>query len=152
MTLGEFCAETHNYFYIVNGSGFALRYVNSFTISGGTLELPGLKAGQFYRISGSVFNDGVHQYPSDDHVDEIFDGVVYPMAVPPSVIKLADDITAWQETNAESQSGPYQSESCEGYSYTKATRTSASGANLDGYAAVFYDRLKPWRKLHEPFK
>jgi len=143
MTLEEFCLETHNWF--TNG----ISYGGEYTIADNTITLSQLKPGQYFRIYGSTFNDGVHQYPCNTLIDETFDGIIYPMRVPAAVLETIDAITAWQNdpANVEAQNGPYQSESFAGYSYTKATATSASGAVLTGWRAIFNDRLKPWRKL-----
>lgn len=143
MTLEEICGFIHNYFY----TGKA--YPGEYTITNNTIVLPFLAEGQYFRVYGSIFNDGVHQYPDTYMVNENFDGIIYPMAVPKAILDIKDDITAWENdpANVEAQNGPYQSESFAGYSYTKATATSASGAVLTGWRAIFNDRLKPWRKL-----
>ena len=35
----------------------------SFVVDGGGITLPFLQDGQYFRVVGSVFNDGVYQYP-----------------------------------------------------------------------------------------
>lgn len=48
------------------------------------IRLP-LQDGQYYLISGSIFNDGVYQYHKGDTAplqEEMFDGVVVPLAIP----------------------------------------------------------------------
>ena len=110
--------------------------------------------GQYYRICGSVFNDGVHKYgdESDSLVDESFDGAVWAMAVPPAVIALDADITAWQEKygGAESEAmSPFTSESFGGYSYSKSSRSGTSGddAGAGSWQSAFAGRLNMWRKI-----
>lgn len=102
--------------------------------------------GQYIRIIGSALNDGVWQYPSDELQDEIFDGAVWGLALPPAVAALAVEIADWQTKNAEAVSSPYQSESFGGYSYSKASGGSdaAGGAS---WQTVFKSRLAPWRKI-----
>ena len=73
---------------------------------------------------------------------ETFDGVVWALAVPKSVISLADEIAAWNEKNGTP--GPYTSESFGGYSYSKATN--ASGVAV-GWQDVFKSRLNAWRRI-----
>ena len=48
----------------------------TFTIKDGGIALPFLANGQYFRIIGSVFNDGLHQYPAADLVDEEFSGAI----------------------------------------------------------------------------
>lgn len=116
-----------------------------YTIEDGGIALPFLENGQYFRICGSVFNDGLHQYPAGDLKTETFDGTVWALAVPQAVIELASEIEAWQKKNGEAASGIYQSESFGGYSYSKAT-DSASGGALT-WQSAFRSRLSAWRKL-----
>ena len=71
----------------------------TFSIKDGGITLPFLADGQYFRIIGSVFNDGLHQYPATDLVDEEFSGVIWALAIPPAVVDLADEIQKWQEKN-----------------------------------------------------
>ena len=140
--LTELCAEIRNYFVTEIHEG-------TFTISGGEIApLDFLQEGQYYRIVGSVFNDGVHQYTVDEGltsslVDEKFSGAVWAMAVPSSVIALSDEIKSFCESDAGKASA-YTSESFGGYSYSKAT--DANGAPI-GWQKAFASRLNKWRKL-----
>lgn len=137
--LTELCAELRNYFEVPNG-----RHFGKFEISGGSIApLDFLQEGQYFRIVNSVFNDGVYQYPASSLTDEEFDGAVWAMAVPPSVVALAAEIKAYNESD-DGKASPYTSESFGGYSYTKAT--DASGAPI-GWQKAFASRLNKWRKL-----
>ncbi len=91
----------------------------TFTVENGSITLPFLLTNQYFRIVGSVLNDGLHQYPAVDLTDETFTGSVWALAVPKAVIDLSVEIEAWQEKNGEAVASPYQSESFGGYSYTK---------------------------------
>ena len=102
-----------------------------------------MQEGQYFRIIGSVFNDGVHQYPASDLTDEVFNGAIWAMAVPPSVIDLSAEIEEYNKSDS-GKSSPYTSESFGGYSYTKAT--DANGAPI-GWQKAFASRLSKWRKL-----
>lgn len=108
------------------------------------VELP-IKEGQYYRILGSVFNDGLYQHPDATLKDETFDGCVWMLAVPQAVVDLAAEIEAWQTKNGDAAASPYASESFGGYSYTKATDAATSGAVT--WQAAFADRLSRWRKI-----
>ena len=137
--LTEICAEIRNYFEVPNG-----RHFGTFTISGGSIApLDFLQEGQYFRIVGSVFNDGVYQYPASDLTDEVFEGAVWAMALPPSIIALAAEIKTYNDSDA-GKASPYTSESFGGYSYTKAT--DANGAPI-GWQKAFASRLNKWRKL-----
>lgn len=104
-----------------------------------------LQQGQYYRIVGSVFNDGVHRYPETGLHDEVFEGALWVMAVPPSVIALNDDIDAWKTKYGETITSPYTNESFGGYSYSKPGLGSGVGAL--SWESVFAAQLDPWRKI-----
>lgn len=143
--LTELCQELRNWFDLDRRYG-------EFTISGGALTADFLSAGQYYRIKGSIFNDGVHQYGSEnDLVDETFNGEVWAMGVPKAVVELAEQIEAWKAKyeNIDSQSmSPFQSESFGGYSYSKTSAASGSATLIPtGWKAVFASALNRWRKI-----
>ena len=142
--LTELCAELKNYFLRDREADI---HYGSYTISGGSIVLPFLLAGQYFRIVGSVLNDGVYEYPAVGLTDETFAGAVWAMAVPPTVIALADDIEAWNEKNADALASPYTSESFGGYSYTKASGASSSGGGAYSWKDQFASRLAKYRRL-----
>ena len=115
----------------------------TYTIEDGGITLPFLANGQYFRIFGSVFNDGLHQYPASDLKAETFEGTVWALAVPQAVIELAADISAWQEKNGDA--GPYASESFGGYSYTRSTDEKTGGPVT--WQSVFRSRLSKWGKI-----
>ena len=117
----------------------------TYTIEDGGIALPFLANGQYFRIVGSVFNDGLHQYSASDLKAETFEGTVWALAVPQAVIELAAEIEAWQTKNGDASVSPYQSESFGGYSYSKATDSATGGAVT--WQTAFRSRLSAWRKL-----
>ena len=117
----------------------------TFSIKDGGITLPFLADGQYFRICGSVFNDGLHQYNVLDLVDETFTGTIWALAIPKAVIELADEIQKWQEKNGEASVSPYQSESFGGYSYSKATDAETGGAVT--WQSAFKQQLSAWRKI-----
>ena len=139
--LSELCKELNNWFC-------AKKYFGTYTIEDGTLVIPELQSGQYYRICGSVFNDGVHQYPAAGLKDETFNGAVWAMAIPEEVIDLSEEIDEWKAKyeTAETMS-PYQSESFGGYSYTKASGASGGTAT---WQDVFRSKLNNYRRI-KPF-
>ena len=137
MDLTNLCAEIRNYFETEKRFG-------TFTISDGSISPSNfLQSGQYYRIVGSVFNDGVHRHPAHDLTDETFDGAVWAMAVPPAVVELLSKIDDFEKAEANSPTA-YTSESFGGYSYTKATDENGLPA---GWRSVFKSELNKWRKL-----
>ena len=116
------------------------RYDDTYTIEDGKLTLPFLVNGQYFRIVGSLLNDGVYQYPAE-LTDETFDGSVWALALPKALLSTVDEITAWQAKNGDS--GPYTSESFGGYSYSKATNSKGLAV---GWRDVFSAQLAPWKK------
>ena len=117
----------------------------TYTIEDGGITLPFLENGQYFRIVGSVFNDGLHQYPANDLKSETFEGNVWALAVPQAVIELAYEIESWQTKNGDASVSPYQSESFGGYQYSKATDSASGGAVT--WQSAFRSRLSAWRKL-----
>ena len=59
-TIEQICAETHNYFE-------SNKIINDYAIENGVISLPFLSTGQFFRIVGSKFNDGVYIY-ADNYI------------------------------------------------------------------------------------
>ena len=137
--LTEICAELRNWFVVPNGV-----HIQTYTISGGSIApLEFLQEGQYFRIIGSVFNDGVHQYPATDLTDEVFHGAVWAMALPPSLIALSAEIEEYNKSDA-GKASPYISENFGGYGYTKAT---GSNGKVLTWKSVFADALNRYRKL-----
>lgn len=137
--LTELCAEIRNYFPEPNGI-----HTGTFIISGGKLApLDFIKDGQYIRIVGSTFNDGVYQYPAIDLTDETFAGAVWALAIPPAVTALAAEIKEYNEKDGKPSA--YTAESFGNYSYTKAT--DASGAPLS-WEKAFAKRLNKYRRMN----
>lgn len=135
--LDEILAEIRNYFVVKTHSG-------DFKVIGGKLSpLDFLQNGQYFRIVGSVMNDGVYRYPYSGLTDETFSGEIWALAVPPTLIALAADIEEYEKKAKETVS-PYSSESFGGYSYTKATDSNGSPLTWE---KVFAKRLNKWRKI-----
>lgn len=120
-----------------------------YTIDNGVLELPFLQNGQYYRICGSVFNDGLHKYgdTADKLQNETFSGTVWALAVPKAIVELSAKIEEWQTKNGDAVASPFASESFGGYSYTKAT-DSKTGA-VATWETAFRADLNPYRKQRE---
>lgn len=136
----QICAYIHNFF----DHG---RICGTFTISGGTLELPELVTGQYFRIVGSRMNDGVYMYPPTDLFDETFEGCIWDMRPPRAFLDIVSEIESWNEQYGATVNSPYQSESFGGYSYTKASGNGANGSSVTGWQYQFKHRLNQWRKL-----
>lgn len=119
----------------------------TYTIAGGKLELPFLQQGQYFRIIGSVFNDGVHQYTDNLSLDdEKFTGEIWALAIPKALLNLVGEIEAWQKKNGEVSAGLYKSESFGGYSYTVKDDVGSGGGD-SSWVGAFSSRLNQWRKI-----
>ena len=138
--LEQVLMHLNNWFLVPGGI-----HEDTYTIKDGGITLPFLQDGQYFRICGSVFNDGLHQYNVLGLVDETFTGTIWALAIPKSVIELADEIQKWQEKNGEASVSPYQSESFGGYSYSKATDAETGGAVT--WQSAFKQQLSAWRKI-----
>lgn len=137
--LEEILNHLHNYFVVENGV-----HTGSFEISSGVLGVDFLAEGQYYKISGSIFNDGLHKFGDTEDVlaDEKFVGEVWAMAVPKALTLLADEVEQWCKNNPATG---YVSESFGGYSYSRGV---ASGTGMPmGWKDVFRDRMNAWRKI-----
>ncbi len=159
MTLHELCKELNNWFdrgqpkWIgkISISDNKITFKGELSYTAG--QSVGLQEGQYFRIVGSVFNDGVYQNPPATLKDESFDGAIWSMAIPADVIALLDEINAWIDLYGKADSAamsPFQSESFGGYSYSKGAigrSGEGSGATNPGsWQSVFADRLNLWRK------
>lgn len=122
-------------------------YEGTFDVENGGITLPFLQTGQYFRVTGSVFNDGLHQYPATDMADESFTGTVWALAVPKAVIDLSAEIEQWQGKNGEAVLSPFTSESFGGYSYTKASAGNSGTSAVTGWQDAFRSRLNDWRKI-----
>ena len=131
--IDEICASLHNYFVVDIVPG-------EYTVNDGEITLPFLAAGQFFRVVGSIFCDGVYRCGDKLPADETFDGAIWALAIPPALEAIAAEIEEWKAKNADVLASPYQSESFGGYSYTK-------GSDSASWQGVFAKRLNRWRKL-----
>lgn len=136
-TIAAVMAEVHNYFA-------RKRIDGSITISGGMVVSPEINAPYAY-IKGSLFHDGLHQLDAssivgDSGPDETFSGCVWLLYPPNHFIALCRQIA---EFEAKTPVGALQSESLEGYSYSRA-----SGQNgLLTWQEAYASRLRPYRRM-----
>lgn len=128
----------NNWFVVPDGI-----HPGEYSIKDGSIALPFLVSGQYFRIVGSVLNDGLHKQGDADLQDEDFEGAIWALAVPPAVVALSEEIKAWADKN---QPSAYTSESFGGYSYSKAAGANGQPA---GWQDVFAAQLAPYRKIRE---
>lgn len=85
--LDEILAYLKNYF-------ICDKRVGTFEITDGKLPLYDfLQQDQYFLVSGSIFNDGIYCYNDDLSLkDEIFNGVICSLAIPTYLLKLANEI------------------------------------------------------------
>lgn len=127
----------NNYFVVKDGIHYG-----GFTIEDGTVSLDFLQEGQYFKIVGSVFNDGIYQYPVTDLTDEEFEGEIWAMAVPKELLDLVDEIDAWL---VKYPITGYISEKFGNYSYSQRTNFRSNAAI--SWQDVFSVRLNRWRKV-----
>ena len=102
--------------------------------------------GQYYRIVGSVFNDGIH-HSGDTLIDEpSFHGAVWAMRIPADVIECAQKVVAWSNAHEGDINSPYTSESFGGYSYSKGANADGTNGSNWKNQAEFANVLKKYRK------
>lgn len=146
--LTELCQEIRNWFD-------RARYIGKITLDeNGGVFCNGVSVvlleGQYFRVIGSVFADGVHKYPDTETLAETFDGAVWAMAVPAPVINLAAEITEWRaryETVDSEAMSPFTSESVGSHSYSKGAASVAGTSNTANWQSAFAARLNAWRKI-----
>lgn len=151
--LSELCHELKNWF-----DRGQPRFIGGFDIVNGRITSDKfndkIQDGQYFRIIGSVFNDGVYCFNNELSLhDETFHGGVWLMAIPQEVIDLSAEIDAWKTKYAgvDSQAmSPFNSESFGGYSYSKSGGGSSAGSstsNPASWQSAFANRLNRWRKI-----
>ncbi len=129
----------NNFFEDENGYNYG-----TWEIKGGLITLPFLLNNQYFRIIGSVFNDGVYKYDANlELVDETFGGTIVALKPPKAFMDLVDEIQAFNDKYGTIT--PYTSESFLNYSYSKASGTNGTGQItwMDAYRS----KLNKWRKL-----
>ena len=145
----QVCAHIHNYFETDKNTGLRMIYPDTYTIENGSITLPFLMNGQYFRILGSEMNDGIYQYPAETLADETFTGVIWKMRPPRAFLKLVDEIQAWMDKYGDTMKNPYQSEDVIGvYRYTKMTSGKVTGDYIATWQNVFKDQLNEWRRLY----
>ena len=129
--LEEILSYLHNWFPVKGAARSGTHRIAS-----GALDFEGLQYGQYYRIQGSTFNDGLHMW-DETLMNEVFEGTVTPLAIPRTLAELSEEIETWVKANPATDK---TSESFGGYSYSR--QTGASG----GWQAAFASRLARWRR------
>ena len=155
--LTDLCQELKNWFDRDKPKffgKFAIHDNDIFYVEIGDTEVSlsnlGLAENQYFRIIGSVFNDGVVKYDTatlETLTEETFNGAVWLMAIPPAVIVLNQRIEDWQTKYGDASLSPFTSESFGGYSYSKGSSSSGNGGNANSWQAIFKNELNRWRKI-----
>lgn len=139
-TIAAVMAETRNYFTRREVPPIS----GSITISGGMVVSHEINAPYIY-IKGSTFRDGLWEMAGkslvgDNHPNETFDGCIWLLYPPRDFLALCEQVA---EFEAKTPVGALQSESLEGYSYTRA-----SGQNgLLTWQEAYSSRLRPYRRM-----
>lgn len=136
-TIAAVMAEVHNYFA-------RKRMAGSVTISGGMVVSHEIKAPYVY-IKGSTFHDGLWETAGrslvgDNHPNETFNGCIWLLYPPNDFLALCEQVA---EFEAKTPVGALQSESLEGYSYSRASGQSG----LLTWQEAYSSRLRPYRRM-----
>lgn len=150
--LSSLCQELKNWF-----DRDQPKIHGAFEISGGKIIdedfTDVIQDNQYFRIIGSVFNDGVHKYTDDLQLtDELFVGHIWLMAIPKDFLALAEEIKTWQDVNGKPDSSamsPFYSESFGGYSYTKSAGSVHNQGASTTWQSTYASRLNMYRKIRE---
>lgn len=144
--LTEICKEIKNWFE--KNKFYGKFKIENHTISGDAFTL---LDEQYFRIIGSVFNDGVYKNTPEGLSglkDEEFEGSIWALAIPKDIIDLDGKISNWMaQYGGSNANSPFSSESFGGYSYSKSTGVDANGNSLNGWKLAFADELNRWRKI-----
>ena len=121
MDLTSMCRIANNYFVKEKVSGTFELNPNVAPIS--------LIENQYFRIVGSVMNDGVYRNDAESLatlVAEEFTGEIWSMAVPRDFLTLCEEIEAFNSKMNEiaSKDNGFTSENFDGYSYSRASSLS----------------------------
>ena len=145
MMLNELCQELRNYFDKAQPKFFGQIVVEDGKITNEKF-LAAIKPNQYFRIVGSIFNDGVYCFKEELSLeDETFDGAIWLMAIPKDFLTLAKEIEDWQAKYGDALNSPYTSESFGGYSYSKASGKNGGGAVT--WQDAFATRLNLYRRI-----
>jgi hypothetical protein len=148
VVLEQVLTHIHNFFV------YDEQYVRCEVTDGSLPASISIPDGAWYRIQGSLLNDGLHRHPAEDLIDETFDGTITVCAIPRALLDVVEEIEEWQaaykSARQKALGSPYQSESFDGYSYNLRSDLAPSSASggLTGWQAEFAGRLSAWRKMY----
>ena len=142
----------------------------TYTIADGVISPSfGAEDGDRFLICGSRRNDGVYTWHAnvigtddDERIppanpggeetikaaglqDETFAGTIRVCSVPPALITLSGEISQWVATYGAQLSGPLQSETFNGYSYTLKSGGGKGGNGPLTWRDQFRTQLERWR-------
>ena len=126
--------ECHNYFEWCE-------YYGNTKIKDGVLVGISMDDSEYFAISGSKFNDGVHCGILEK--DEEFTGRVWLLHPPKSFIELCERIEAYVKKNP---TGSMASENFGTYSYNRGSGSSVTGTAAPWQQAFAFD-LKLYRRM-----
>lgn len=143
--LSELCQEIRNYFDRGQPKLYGEIVIEDGAIKNSEFS-DKIITGQYFRIIGSVLNDGVYCFNEELSLfDETFDGSIWLMAVPKAVVELSKEIDDWVNNYGGAVVSPYQSESFGGYSYSKASGSGGGGSVT--WQDAFATRLNLYRRI-----
>ncbi len=140
------CTLLHNFFTDKDHI-----FYNNYNIHNNILNFNFIKYGQYFRITGSVFNDGVYCNIPEDLKrlkDETFKGAIWLMNVPADFIRLCEELEMFNAKIAELSGNfrGYSSESWGGYSYNLPT---SAPSYMQDWQNKLKQAMNSYRKISE---
>lgn len=140
------CTILHNFFTDKNHI-----FYNIYTIPDNILNNNFINKGQYFRITGSCFNNGVYCNISEDLKrlkNETFKGSIWVMDVPPDFISLCEEVERFNAKIAELSGNfrGYSAESWGGYSYNLPT---SAPSYMHDWQYKIKQAMNAYRKINE---
>lgn len=144
----EICRETNNIFNINDGESGTFK-IQDGVLTGNRLIYPINTylaiTRRTARADGSLLNSGIYKVMDDkitlqgdnELQDEVWSGSIYPLAIPPDFIKLAERIKAFTEDPTNKPS----TNASESVGFESRSRTTNSKGAVLSWQAAFADEL-----------
>ena len=146
LDITRMCTVLHNFF-----TDKSHIFYNIYTIPDNILNNNFIKQGQYFRITGSVFNNGVYCNTPDDLKrlkNETFKGAIWGMDVPADFGSLCEEVERFNVKIAELSGNfrGYSSESWGGYSYNLPT---SAPSYMQDWQCKIRQAMNAYRKISE---
>ena len=144
--LTEICGYLNNLFDVERFTGRVR--IEDGVVSCNSKEVS-MGEGQLFALLRKNYVLGVYKYGEDELDDKEFDGAVWIMDVPDDVLRIAEEVSAWQAKYGGVDSAsmsPFNEESFAGYSYVKSSYSDKSNGAV-AWQDMYKSRLSRYRKV-----